>query len=446
MKLLTSVAILNGLAVFSPTVLADQYHYGNLLVGGKAIGYGGAYVALADDQSAMHYNPAGLSFQGRAKSASVNTLAFEDTKFNNVYTDGSDFARRSFSVIPGFLGISASNGQWSYGSYFTVTDYSQERNDSNSSYELPASSTTGPQSVVETVTYDFDNAAYKFGGALSYRINDFWALGFSLSLKYIERVLSQTSGAAITLYSPSGTFTSGFDARRRINEKQYLLEPSVAILYKNEEVSIGAHYVHSSPLNRNYRSNNLIVAPIITLLNGSPNTTFSEFIRSDKEQQQPSLLSLGAAYTIKDWVVTGQIDYYSHVGNNAMANDDVDLTRELKQVTNYSLGLRIPLSAGSALQIGFFTDNSNGVIDINLPFQRVEAINTKGISVAYETVFMGNPLTIGVYAKQGDGKVRYADIRYVEALAGVSLYPENDSNDIQSAEKSSMVIFASMDF
>ena len=90
----------------------------------------------------------------------------------------------------GFLGISTSSGQWSYGSYFTVTDYSQERNDSSSNYELPATATTPGQSVIETVTYDFDNAAYKFGGALSYRLNDHWALGFSLSLKYIEQVLS----------------------------------------------------------------------------------------------------------------------------------------------------------------------------------------------------------------------------------------------------------------
>ena len=66
--------------------------------------------------------------------------------------------------------------------------------------------------------------------------------------------------------------------------------------------------------------------------------------------------------------------------------------------------------------------------------------------MAYETKLMGYPLTLGLYAKQGDGKVRYADVRYVEAITGVTLYPENNSNDVQSGEKSSVVIFASMDF
>ena len=87
-----------------------------------------------------------------------------------------------------------------------------------------------------------------------------------------------------------------------------------------------------------------------------------------------------------------------------MVLEDIDLTRELKQVTNYTLGLRIPLSTDTALKIGFFTDNSNGVIDFDIPFQRVEAIDTRGISVAYETKLMGYPLTLGLYAKQGDGR------------------------------------------
>lgn len=59
---------------------------------------------------------------------------------------------------------------------------------------------------------------------------------------------------------------------------------------------------------------------------------------------------------------------------------------------------------------------------------------------------MGYPLTVGAYAKRGDGKVRYADVRFVEAVTGVSLYPQNDTYDVQAAEKTSMVLFASMDF
>lgn len=103
-------ALGSALGVLSGTLVADPYHYNNLLVGGKAIGYGGAYVALANDQSAMHYNAAGLAFQEDSTSASVNTMAFENTRFENVYTDGSDFERKSFTVVPGFIGISGNSG------------------------------------------------------------------------------------------------------------------------------------------------------------------------------------------------------------------------------------------------------------------------------------------------------------------------------------------------
>ena len=59
---------------------------------------------------------------------------------------------------------------------------------------------------------------------------------------------------------------------------------------------------------------------------------------------------------------------------------------------------------------------------------------------------MSYPLTIGMYAKHGSGKVRYADVRYVEAVTGLLLYPENDSFDVKPASKRSFVLFASMDF
>lgn len=44
------------------SVQADVFHYSNLLIGDRAIGFGGAYTAIADDASGVYYNPAGLGF------------------------------------------------------------------------------------------------------------------------------------------------------------------------------------------------------------------------------------------------------------------------------------------------------------------------------------------------------------------------------------------------
>ena len=40
---------------------ADEHHYQDYLIGERAVGFGGAFSALADDSSSVFYNPAGLS-------------------------------------------------------------------------------------------------------------------------------------------------------------------------------------------------------------------------------------------------------------------------------------------------------------------------------------------------------------------------------------------------
>lgn len=438
--------LLSCLFVLSPGVLADQYHYGNLLVGGRAIGYGGAFIAVADDQSAMYYNPAGLSFQSGAKSASVNTMAFERTRFEQVYSNGDDFERSSFAVVPGFLGISTELDDWHIGSYFTVTDFSQERVDSASTYSLPATAVSAPQQVTESVVYDFDNAAYRLGGVAAYKVNEQFSLGFALNLQYTETVLNQSSGASVVINAPDGDVFTGFDARRRITEKQFFIAPQVSMLYRADAWRFGASFTSTASLNRNYRSNNVIVAPLVTLLTGSLNTTFRDTVNTDQDQKQPLKFSVGSAYEANGWLVTGQVNYFTKVDLNNKNSTEVPLNRELKQVTNYALGIKIPINNDASIKLGIFTDNSNSLIDLSQPFQREEAIDTTGLSIAYETHIKSYPLTLGFYVKQGDGKVRYADVRYVEAVTGLSLYPENDTFDVKPASKRSFVLFASMDF
>ncbi len=47
-------------AFVSATAKADDTHYQDFLVGGRAIGIGGAFTALSDDSSGAYYNPAGI--------------------------------------------------------------------------------------------------------------------------------------------------------------------------------------------------------------------------------------------------------------------------------------------------------------------------------------------------------------------------------------------------
>ena len=69
------------------TALADDTHYQDFPIGGRAVGLGGAFTALANDPSGVYYNPAGLVDQHR-RSVQVSTnlygLEVADSFFNAV--------------------------------------------------------------------------------------------------------------------------------------------------------------------------------------------------------------------------------------------------------------------------------------------------------------------------------------------------------------------------
>ena len=445
MKLCSSVGFLSALVALPSTVLADQYHYGNLLVGGKAIGYGGAYVAIADDLSAMHYNPAGLAFQKATKSASVNTLAFEDTEFLGVFSDGSDLKRSSFSVIPGFIGLSTEKERLSYGTFFTVLDYSQERSTSETTYTLEQQQVS--QSVVEFVDYDLDSAGYKLGGSIAYQLSDNISAGFSLSLIYKELITSQGSGGIYTLPAELGGISTGFNAQQRITEEQYIVEPAFGLLWKTDTINLGLKYSHQVSFYRDFESSSRLTAPIVLAFNPMASSATMLLSKSDRKQKYPHQFSFGASKAFEHITLSAQIDYYTSV-DDLSYQDSIPLadTLNLNSVTNYSIGMEFDITDNAAFQLAFFTDNSNGDIDTDEEFQRVEDINVQGVSIAYKSKVYDYPYRIGFYLKEGNGNVRYSDVRFVESVFGFNLYPSNDAQDISRAKKHAFVLFASMDF
>ncbi|GGF72550.1 hypothetical protein GCM10011338_25930 [Alteromonas lipolytica] len=429
----------------SSAVHADQYHYGNLLVGGKAIGFGGAYASIADDLSAMHYNPAGLAFQKATKSASVNTLAFEDTEFLGVFTDGSDLKRSSFSVVPGFIGLSSQNNKLSYGTFFTVLDFSQERSTSEATYTMEIQQI--PQDVVEFVDYDLDSAGYKIGGSLAYELSDSLSVGFTLSFIYKDLITSQGSGGIYTLPAEYGGTSTGFNARQRITEEQYLVEPTLGLLWKSNLINIGLTYSHQISFHREFESSSRITAPMVLAMNPYATSATMFLSTSNNKQKYPHQFSLGVSKEFERVTLSAQVDYYTSV-DDLSYQEAIPLadTLNLQTVTNYSVGLEFKLTADSAVQVAFFTDNSNGDIDTNEAYQRVEDIDINGVSIAYKSKVYDYPYRVGFYVKEGSGNVRYSDVRFVESVFGFPLYPPNDTQDISRAKKHAFVLFASMDF
>lgn len=97
-----------GLVLTATPVAGQQAPYANYLVGERALGLSGAFVAVADDPSAIFHNPAGLaSLSTAAISGSLWAVAFRDREVTGglVTPGGSDsLSFGSTSSLPLFLG------------------------------------------------------------------------------------------------------------------------------------------------------------------------------------------------------------------------------------------------------------------------------------------------------------------------------------------------------
>jgi long-chain fatty acid transport protein len=436
------------LTLLSSKAFADEYHYVNVFNGSKAAGLGGAYTAIADDLSAMLYNPAGLSLSTVKSTASVNIFSQEETEFSNVFSDGSDFTRDSFVIIPGFFAFRKKEGDWDFGLSFAISDLSKERTSTDVITNIEQSEFQPSQRNNEFIYIDLDNSAYKLGVTSSFRYSDSLSFGSSLYIQYKEFTTVQGSGIISSVFTPYGNFEGGFNASRRIIDLQVSVQPILGVLWKKGNVSLGGKLGYEIPIRRDYEATATILFSSPEPLPPELTPAFRVTEKTKVKQDLPFELAVGASYKFSDVLLTADVNYYSEVNTSGKSLEFIDtpITRKLNEVINWSVGVEYEYSTDITIRFGVFTDKSNGDIDINIDNQRIEDIDLLGFSTSLRTVFFKNIVTFGLYYKYGKGDVRFADIRSVEQIVGIPLYPDNGNYDIAEAKKNSLVLFLSLDF
>jgi len=436
------------LTLLSSISIADEYHYVNVFNGSKAAGLGGAYTAIADDLSAMLYNPAGLSLSTVKSTASVNVFSKEETEFSNVFSDGSDFTRDSFVIIPGFFAFRKKEGDWDFGISFAISDLSKERTSTDVITNIAQSEFAPNQINNEFIYIDLDNSAYKLGVSTSFRYSDSLSFGSSLYIQYKEFTTVQGSGIISSLFTPFGDFEGGFNASRRIIDLQVSVQPILGVLWKKGNLSLGGKLAYEIPIRRDYEATATILFSSLAPLPPEVTPAFRVTEKTDVKQDLPFEVALGASYKFSNFELSADVNYFSEVNTNNQSLEFIDtpITRKLNKVINWSVGVEYEYSTDFTIRFGVFADKSNGDIDINIDNQRIEDIDLLGFSTSIRTIFLKNTVTFGLYYKYGKGDVRFADIRSVEQIVGLPLYPDNGNNDIAEAKKNSLVLFLSLDF
>jgi hypothetical protein len=125
---------------FSKTAVADPYHFSDILPGDRAMGMGGAFGAVADDSSAIYYNPAGLAFASSSNiSASVNAIQFTRREYQKLFNDQDSFFEKSQDVVPTFTGgvIDLTRFSETLHGAFNLQALTQQSNNQNDIFRRP---------------------------------------------------------------------------------------------------------------------------------------------------------------------------------------------------------------------------------------------------------------------------------------------------------------------
>ncbi|MCB9648375.1 MAG: hypothetical protein H6730_17510 [Deltaproteobacteria bacterium] len=167
---------------------ADDTHYHDYPIGGRAVGLGGAFVALASDPSGLYYNPAGI-VDSRHHSVQISTnlygLEVADTFFDALGQVGElQTVFADLNIIPSsaaFTGVIDADDDgkpttsYALGSF--VPSYRSLNLDSASESDIgPCRQLSYERSLLDRT--------FLFGAAAGHRLDDTWQFGTSAFLAY----------------------------------------------------------------------------------------------------------------------------------------------------------------------------------------------------------------------------------------------------------------------
>ncbi len=333
-------------------LLADDFHYNNIIVGDRAAGLGGAYIAVSDDAAGMYYNPAGVAYTvGRNLSASVNAYHNLEKKFDGVI--GSyGWKRKSSALIPNFFGIVQPVGDIKLGLSYAVPDSIKEDQD-----HVFFNVNNNVDRYV--INLNNDDNTYNIGITVAKEISKSFSTGLTLYLHRREnqiifnQFIERTGPAA---YEWTGNY---------LETNETGIRPVIGLMFSPaDKFSVGLSLsrifvIDSSSTYQFTQSRQGYSAAPTNLPDLTPSATFSV---TDSKRKYPYHLGVGFAYFPSNaFLCAFDINYFSRV--------DDDIFGDKKAVINLALGAEYYITRSWAIRAGLFTNRSNSE---SLPVTRSE--------------------------------------------------------------------------
>ncbi len=342
---------------------ADDTHYQDYALGGRASGIGGAYGAIADDPSGLFYNPAGIVDTHRT-TVDVETSLYgvelnwrQRTPFP--LRELRQFSPADLNVIPGDAGAIYGLGSrtlqgapLAWGFDFSVP-----------SYHALTVHQTSVDAQQNSVWFDRSALDRTFAAALGLAMRTSTLVSFGVSA--VASVRSFQQEERITVRG-SKTFEYTTDAVQFENVQAYLIAGAKVAW---ETWLFGATL--GSPTVKLHETGTI---DIVRVQDGSRFQRFPTPASVHSDTPQPLFLRLATAYfRPKSWTVSAQATLHLPVNYNRLAVDapDAESATLLQQtiavsgevrrrmVVDFNAGMDVLLTQRYACSFGAFTDFSS---------------------------------------------------------------------------------------
>ncbi len=388
--------ILIGLSIFghTATLRADEYHYKDVLIGERASGLGGAYVALSDDPSGIFHNPAGIAFAtDNYLSISANAYNTGTQKYLGVFP-GKDYTYRNQNFFPSIFGFTQSVGKNKVG--IAIITPVADLIDQDDSITNDADS-----SSVRTLTRRFfrQDTTYMAGPALAREVSDSLSIGVSLFGFYrIEKLIDNQ----LIQIDPSGT-NQYFIQNTSLERSQLGMIPKLGLEWMPApKWSVGFTMSKTFNLKGSGKFKMLSTKALGNNTPVTPNGNFDNDMslsgsdRVTSDVIAPYAFSLGVAYFHdKEFLLTAQADLYS-------AEKFADYP--VRAVVNWSLGAEYFVYEWLALRLGAFSNNARSKPLVTGRVNQMPHVNLIGSTFSMSLFRTNSSVTLGGAYSWGSGQ------------------------------------------
>lgn len=408
------------MGLWASAARADDTHYHDYPLGGRAVGLGGAFVAIASDPSGLYYNPAGI-VDARHSSVQIGTnlygLEISDTfvqAFGAVGDLESVFA--DLNIIPSstaFTGVidrdASGRAITSYALGSFIPSYRSLNVDSASE------TSNGPCKQLSYQRNILDRT-FQFGAATGHRLDDTWQFGASVFMAYRtlrdheevscfggpNQETTAFSSAATNLNIAAASILMTFGVKANLGNGLFiggtLTSPGIPAF------DAGSIRVRRSAVDPNQGTSQFLLRELDDL---SANTKYGTALRLGMAWVVPKTLTLAFD---ADFRAPTKYDLVDVPAGNTEFREAITLTTAVQRsaVVNFHLGAEYLMFKKFSVSAGLFTNFSSaprieGPVGTSYSQDSLPRINAYGGSLV-AGFFGENTLTrVGLTMSYGDG-------------------------------------------